>query len=488
LGKSKIKGQEHSMPDSTLSVVIAGGGFCGAMTLVHLVRIADKELNITLINKGYPLSKGIAYKSYSNIHLLNVEARNLSAFPDQPDHFVEWCLKKDLKINKAEIPTSYLPRNLYGNYLEEIFKDCINNIPPNISIRILDDEVVDVDKTGSGLTVSTLQGKKINADRLLLATGNSEPGPPVLNDVSFLKSKNYFSNPWNENAILSLPDRESVLIVGTGLTMVDVVLGLREKNFNGKIIALSPHGYNILPHRKLPPQKYILDEISPPYELEKLFRLFYRHIREARQRGLPGETVVDAIRSKTQEIWQLLSLSDRKKFMVHLRHLWGVARHRLPVFVHSQIQQMIRNNTLEIVAGRIINISENKNGVDIKIRRRKDQSEFVIHVARVINCTGPQTDIRKQQSMLYDSLLKKGIIRSDDMNLGIDATREGKTINSSGTISESIFAIGSLLKGKLWESTAVPELRKQALQVAELFLEKKDFANTPFIENTASKS
>src|SRR6185436_6655059 len=120
-------------------------------------------------------------------------------------------------------------------------------------------------------------------------------------------------------------------------------------NFKGKVIALSPHGYNILPHRKLPPQRYILDELSPPYDLENLFRLFYKHIRQARKRGLPGETVVDAMRAKTQEIWQLLSLADKKKFMTHLRHMWGVARHRLPAYVHEDLQEMMRDKKLEVI-------------------------------------------------------------------------------------------------------------------------------------------
>src|SRR6185436_5126335 len=144
-------------------------------------------------------------------------------------------------------------------------------------------------------------------------------------------------------------------------------------NFKGKVIALSPHGYNILPHRKLPPQRYILDELSPPYDLENLFQLFYKHIREARKRGLSGETVVDAIRARTQEIWQQLTLDDKKKFMVHLRHLWGVARHRLPAYVHEEVQKLIKDEKLQVIAGRIKNITETNHGMQIKIKKRKDQ-------------------------------------------------------------------------------------------------------------------
>lgn len=457
--------------DSEFSVVIIGGGFCGVMTLINLINNADKKIAITLINKGYPIARGVAYKTYSDLHLLNVETKNMSAFHDQPDHFLKWCLNQEnIFFNNDELPFTYLPRNIYGRYLDEIFEEKINNIPANVSLQIIDDEATDIDKHNHRLIVRTTSGINIISDKIILATGNCEPGPPTLSNQAFLQSKNYFSNPWFENAVLGLQDDQTTLIIGTGLTMVDVIIGLREKNFKGKIIALSPHGYNILPHRKLPPQQYILDELLPPYDLENLFRLFYKHIRAARKRGLPGETVIDAIRVKTQEIWQHLSLNDKKKFMMHLRHLWGVARHRLPSFVHQEIQQMINEEELKVIAGRIRNITEGENGFEIIIRKRKDQSELILKVARIINCTGPETDIRKQKSLLFCSLLKKGIIRPDVMNLGIDATSEGQIIDEKNIVSNQIFAIGSLLKGKLWESTAIPEIRIQAFHLAELIL------------------
>ena len=457
--------------DSTFSVVIVGGGFCGVMSLINIINKTDKMADITLINKGYPLARGVAYKTYSDLHLLNVETKNMSAFHDQSDHFLQWCLnQKDIHIGKEELPFTFLPRNVYGRYLDEIFEEKIKNLPENISLEIIDDEVTDIDKYNQQFIVRTSSGKNIPADKILLATGNSEPCSPILTNPAFLKSKNYFSNPWSEKAILGLQDHQTTLIIGTGLTMVDVIIGLRENDFNGKIIALSPHGYNILPHREMPPQRYILDELSPPYNLENLFRLFYKHIRESRKRGLSGETVVDAIRAKTQEIWQLLTLDDKKKFMTHLRHLWGVARHRLPANVHQQIQQLIKEEKLEVIAGRIRKIAECENGIEIKIRKRKDQSELILKVARIINCTGPETDIRKQKSSLFDALLKKGIARPDVMNLGIDATADGQVIDENNIISNQIFAIGSLLKGKLWESTAIHELRIQAYRVAELIL------------------
>jgi uncharacterized NAD(P)/FAD-binding protein YdhS len=456
---------------STVSII--GGGFCGVMSMVHLAAGADFPLHLTLFNSRYPTGRGIAYNTYSERHLLNVEARNMSAFHSQPSHFADWCRGiKSIGISPDQIPFSYVPRNYYGQYLNEIMENTVKNPPPGVSIDIVEEEVTDLEHEDR-IRVITAGGKKIQSDKVILATGNHEPGNPGIPGMSFLESKNYFPNPWSEDAVRGLRKGDTVLIIGTGLTMVDIVLGLEEKKFDGHIIALSPRGFNILPHRKYNPQRSILDELAPPYDLKNLFRLVYKHIRRARLNGESGETVVDAIRSKTQEIWQHLTLDEKKTFMTHIRHLWGVARHRIPGEVHAQIQELIKESKLEVIAGRVKDFSEDDSGITVTIHKRKDQTDAELRVARVINCTGPQSDIRKHDSDLIKNLVRKGTILPDEMNLGVHATADGRIIGADGSISERIFTLGSLLKGKLWESTAVPELRVQAERIASMILQKQ---------------
>ena len=458
--------------NSNFTIVIAGGGFCGMMALVQLIRKTKFPSEIILINKGYSVACGIAFQSYTNSHLLNVEGRNMSAFPDDPDHFVNWIkLNYADRYAESEIPTTYFPRNLYGYYLQQVLNQAMQNAPDHLKVRIVQDEITAIVPEYGFLRVDTLSKNSFRADKIILATGNSEPGPPLLKENTFLQSKNYYSNPWTENAVLGLQHDDTVLIIGNGLTMVDVVIGLRDKNFTGNIISLSPRGFNILPHRKAQPQKYILDDLQPPYSLDHLFLIFHKHIRRAHENGMHGETVVDAMRAKTQEIWQQLSLPDKRKFMTHLRHLWGVARHRLPETIYNQMQNEIASNKLKVLAGRIQAIEVLKTHFTVSFTGRKDQLKNSIQVARIINCTGPQTDIRKMNSTLYDNMLKQGIVKSDEMNLGIYAMPDGRVIDNSGNTSESIFALGSLLKGTLWESTAVPELRIQADRVTDLLLD-----------------
>ena len=248
------------------------------------------------------------------------------------------------------------------------------------------------------------------------------------------------------------------------------LLDFRKKKFNNKIYALSPKGFNILAHRPHHPQREILDELAPPYEIEKLVQLFRKYVHKAWKHGESGETVVDAVRSKTQEIWQSLDLKDKQRFMSHVRHLWGVARHRLPAHIHNQVQDLITQGKLEILAGRIQDAFEEDGLVTLKIKRRKSQQEETIKVARVINCTGPQTDILKFDSLLFQNIIRKGYIFPDEMKLGVEANPDGRILQKDGKPSSQLFTLGTLLKGKLWESTAVPELRMQTKKLAELLL------------------
>lgn len=457
------------MGDSTkMRIGIIGGGFCGVMTLVHLVKNAG-SLELFLFNKDYPTARGIAYKTFSDQHLLNVEARNMSAFPAEPDHFVNWCTIHQVKPTGADIPTSYLPRNVYGKYLEEIFRECLENCPDSVKIHLVETEITDLSKLNDAYQLTTSDNRIISVDKVVLATGNAVPQDPKLLNNDFLSSRFYFGNPWNHAAVKGVEKEDTILIIGTGLTMVDIVLSLEENNFNGRIIAMSPHGFRILPHRRNHLQRSILDELSPPYKLDEVFRLFYKHVRQARLHGSSGEAVVDAVRSKTQEIWQQLSLAEKRRFMTHLRHMWGVARHRLPKDIHGRIESMIDQSRLQVIAGKLTNAIAHETYATVFIAL-KNGSMLETTVNRVINCTGPQSDIRKQNSLLFRNLLKKKVISADEMNLGIHASANGRIIGEDGIPSDSFFALGTLLKGKLWESTAVPELRVQAARIADLLL------------------
>ncbi len=454
------------------TIAIIGGGFCGNMLAVHLLGTSKESLHIVLINSGYPLSKGVAYSSYSHKHLLNVPAKNMSAFPDKPAHFMDWIKKHEnyRVIDQSALPGMFLPRNIYGYYLKELFDTAIRKKPDFISISFVHDEAIDIEEKDEKAHIHFSVSPSVLADKVVLAIGNQSPGNPALKDNSFYSSRNYYGNPWLHEAVNHLDPEKEVFILGNGLTMVDIVLGLKEKKHHGKIHSLSPNGFQILPHRVSEPYTALIDELKPPYDLQKVISLFRKHVKKLRDQGMAGEAAVDSLRPLTQKVWQSWSKQEKERFMYHLRHMWGVARHRLPMDVHKMIQQMILDDKLEIIAGRIHSIIETERGIRISFKRRRDQKNYEVNVARVINCTGPLSDIKKVDRPLIKNLISRKMIHADEMNLGIDAIADGTIINNDGTMSKYLFTIGQPLRGLLFESTAVPELRDQAKKLSEKLL------------------
>lgn len=448
------------------AIAIIGGGFSGSFTAVQLIRQHRQPLRILLFNCRYPVARGIAYDTYSDEHLLNVKAGNMSAIDGEPDHFVNWFLQQaeGKGLDPGQVPFMFLPRSVYGRYLSDVFEQQLLRLPPSVSVEIVQQEVTDLRREDHHWSIVTEPGRRIKAEAVVLATGNSLPGTPSgLTGIS--ESSRYCGNPWLESCVVTTNERE-VLIVGTGLTMVDIVLGLRGKGYTGTIIAISPKGFDILPHRNFPPHKAILDELREPYHIDQLVRVFRQHVFAIRKLGISGEAVVDALRSKTQEIWQQLSSREKRQFIQHLRHLWGMARHRLPFTIHEQIQREIRKGSLIIRAGRILSASEEQTRIKLEIRPRGSDATETLRVDRVINCTGPQPDIRKVASPLLQRLTDRGLIVPHELNLGIEATTDGRIIDSDGNAQTDFLTLGTLLRGALWESTAVPELRVQAAGVA----------------------
>jgi len=455
-------------------IAIVGGGFCGALTLAQLCRQSSIPLSIRLINKENPAGRGIAFSSYNASHLLNVAAAKMSAFPDDPGHFVKWVCDKPAyqQFHLENLGELFLPRVIYGHYLEELLEYQLKNLPAWIDVSIVSDEVIDITCTDKGNEVFLKNGSPFLADKVILATGNFVPAnPSIVNKSFYEKGKAYFPDPWKENAVSDAAGCKHILIIGTGLTMVDNVLSLIEKGFEGKITAVSTKGFFPLSHKKTAPYTAMLPEMNASFPLVRLYHIFKKHIREVLAGGVTGEVVVDAVRPLTQEIWINLSLKEKKSFMQHLRHLWGVARHRLPADIHQRMTELMKQGKLEIVAGRLYDM-EQVNGSLIKAGIRLRRSGELLHLEadRVINCTGPQMDIRKIDNDLIRNLISRGLLCPDEMYLGMQAFPDGTLVNAEAVPSNVLFTLGSNLKGILWESTAVPELRVQAKNLARMII------------------
>lgn len=450
------------------TVAIIGGGFAGAATVINLCKKQKRPLKILFFNESFPLAKGIAYSSKNDYHVLNVAAGKMSLFNNEPLHFVNWIKSHAKQYATDDLASRFLPRFVFGNYMAHVFNEVLA-ISNTCNVLRVEERICDVTVDEDGYKIKTKSGNNFMASKVLYAPGNFIPEVPKSVDQTLTTAKRYFSNPWTEEATDKLNDKEDVLILGTGLTMVDTVLSLLEKNFKGNIIAASTHGFFPLPHRKYEPYSDILIELKRPYSINQIFDAFRKHVKEARKRNMFGASVVDALRPFTQDIWLQLDLTEKRRFINHVRHTWGLARHRLPVEVYERIAPLLESGKLKILAGRIKESKITDGEVEVVISERKTQIPVFMKVQRIINCTGPQTDITRIEDELMKNLLQKNIIEPDELKLGIRATAYGNVITSN-KISTSFFTIGGMLRGVLWESTAVPEIRVQAERAAQMLM------------------
>ena len=462
-----------------VKISIIGAGFSGTMLVVHLLRNINTEVEINLFNENEALNTGVAFQPYSQKSLLNVISSKMSAFVDEPNHFLNWVMlqKNFYDKDRALIANSFLPRYLYGIYLKEIWKDALKLADKKgIKLNVIISSVKDLTVIPSSINLELKNGESLSTDFCVIASGNLLPGNPRIKSSFFNESKYYFQNPWDIRSVSDINSEEPVLIIGNGLTMVDTVMGLLENGFQGRILSISPNGFNILPHRHngLTYTK-LVEEISDKTNLFDLVKLFNKHMKLIREYGLSAEPLIDSLRPLTQTIWRRLTTIEKRIFMGRLRHLWGVARHRIPLHIHDKLQQLRIDDRLHIFSGKIIDIIEKDGKITVSFYDKKKQVPVELNVSRVINCTGPETNLLKLEDHYLKNALLKGILSQDDLKLGINADPNTfEVLDQSGRVQTGLYTIGSNLKGVLWESTAVSDLRVQAERIAENIASKID--------------
>jgi uncharacterized NAD(P)/FAD-binding protein YdhS len=450
-------------------VVVIGGGFCGVATAVNLARLTDAPLEVSVLNSGHALGRGVAYGTRRPEHLLNVVARNMSALADQPDHFVEWLgTRSDFAdVPAAELRERFVPRRVYGDYLQALLLWYARAFADGKKVRIDRHEAtaVDVVPDGEHATVRTAEGLALEADHVVLATGN--PPPADLPGLG-LDHPRYFRDPWS-NWETRLPDRrEPVALLGTGLTMVDAYLTLGALGWEGKVYALSRNGLLPMSHFKGPDYPAFPGRDPVGTSLEEMLLLFQTHCRSLREQGLNPATLVDKMRPYTQRVWQSFSLAEKRRFLDEHRTKWNVARHRVPEVASRQVTDAIEAGRLEVIAGRVTALTADGAGLQVVTHGSDGARE--LSVGAVVNCTGPAEGSAVSSPELYRNLLDRGLVSSDEIGLGVRATADFAALDRFGERSKWLMVLGPPLKGILWETTAVPELRAQAFRVAEVIV------------------
>jgi uncharacterized NAD(P)/FAD-binding protein YdhS len=438
------------MKSDSAGAVIIGGGYSGTMIAAELAR---RGVRSTVVEAGGRDGRGTAYSTPEEAHLLNVIAGRMGAWADKPGDFAEAVAAEGYQ------PDDFVSRRRYGEYLRGILDEAV----ANGKATILNGEAISAERIADGWTVCLGDGSRIQGKALVLAQGNFAPEPPSF--ARDLPNRLFVNDPWSDEGRAKISAAAAaggdILIVGTGLTMVDVVLSLDEAGHRGRIVALSRRGLAPRAHGDHHAAPINLDEV-PRGSVRQMLRWLRRQSAK-----LGWRAVLDALRPHNQQLWQALGQEERRRFLRHARPWWDVHRHRIAPEVAGRIGRLVQDGRLEIVAGRIADMREENGGLGVEIRRRGRPTPGPSlsregRYALAVNCTGPLGSISSVRDPLLSGLLEQGLARPDALDLGLEVDERSRIEGA-----ERAWALGPLTKGKWWEITAVPDIRGQLAAVAD---------------------
>ena len=434
------------------SFIIVGGGASGVMLAAQLLKSDDPALRVTLVDKRGVYGRGLAYSTRLDDHLLNVSARGMSAFPDLPDHFYTWLARRSA-LPDGDGPF-FAPRRLYGDYLGEIVSELASRDPQRL--RLVEGLASSVVPNASGNEIKLANGSSLIAHAVILAAGHdTEP----TSEIGFAVRP-------DSDVDTPLPPEARVLILGTGLSMVDTWLSLRANGHRGPVTALSRRGLLPTPHR--PGRPLVLDIADVPLgtDLSYFVDWFRELVRFHEKAGGNWRDVVDGIRPFNQRIWQSWPVYARRRFLEHTKAWWDIHRHRMAPPIHERLKGAIEAGDLKLLAGRILDARTTPDGYLVRIQPRHRSCVEEIAVARVYDCTGIVRDVASGSLRVVRSLVDRGLARNDPLRVGLDVTTDCAVIDASGKASDRIYAIGPLTRGTFFEIDAIPEIRVQAARLA----------------------
>jgi uncharacterized NAD(P)/FAD-binding protein YdhS len=451
-------------------VAIVGGGASGALCAAHLLlaaRRAAVRIRITIVDRHGRYGPGLAYSTARPCHLLNVPAGRMSAFPDEPDHFLAWARRADPSTG----PDTFAPRGLYGSYLTSVLASAERAAPAGALERVAGEVVSAAADPGGTIRLGLADGASIDAGCVIFAVGNlprEKPGWAA--DVEC--AGRFIASPYQPGAFDGVGDGDEVLLFGTGLTMVDAALDLAGKRPGAGLRAISRHG--LLPHRHAPAdpgagaRPVAAVEFDPAAgDPRDLVRAIRRAVEAEPRRW---REVVDSLRPRSEELWNSFDDDARRLLLDRFGRYWAVHRHRMAPRVGERIDELLRTRRLRIDEGGVAGVDAGTRSVRVV---QRDGGTLDRHYDWIVDCAGGPTDIARSPDTLMTQLIASGFANVHPLRRGVETDQSARIVARDGRTHPNAFALGPPRLGGVFETTAIPEIRRQAQALADQVL---DFA------------
>ncbi|MDE1194117.1 MAG: FAD/NAD(P)-binding protein [Pseudomonas sp.] len=453
-------------------ILIVGGGLSGTMLAVQLLRLPGKR-RIVIIESRSELGRGEAYSATELGHTLNGNAARMSVDPDDTNDLTQWLTDYIAaggwpESDEQHVPVAELfpPRGIFGLYVQQRLAEAqAVGAAHGSTVEHVRGEVTDLQSDATGVIITLADDTRLSGRFAVLATGMFAAARTPQRDSNALNAAAV--DPWDVEAMRQLDPQGRVLIIGSGLTMVDAVVSLEQAGHRGPIDVFSRHG--LLPHvRRQPPTwpDFLGDDHSIR-STRQLVRALREQCEQAIAQGIDWQAPLDTVRVHIPRLWSQATDLQRRQFVRHVRPWWESHHHRSPPPSAQLLDRLVQEGRLQIHAASLQSVEAPQAGqVRISLRYRGEDQPRVESGAALINSTGIQYDWRRVDRALPRNLLARGLIQPGPLALGIGADPGGAVLNAQGQVSDRLFAMGPPLRGMWWESTAVTDVALQAKALA----------------------
>ncbi len=456
------------------AIAVVGTGFSGVATALQLMRELPAGATLCVLGQEARPGRGLAYGTGCDSHLLNVPAGRLGWDPADEHGFARWLAAEGRPAGAAD----FVPRRWMADYLGATWAQGLAAARARgVRVQTALPGLRALQRSHHGWRLETDDGQVGRAAQVLLATGHLPPRAPSLGSGGDWQAAGFWPDPWRRPDDWLPPAEAGVLLVGSGLTAVDLVIELRDRGHRGPIHLVSRRGCLPQPHRVaearprpgLQPVAHLGAALHPRSALAAV----RAWVRDAEAEGLDWRDVMASLRAGTPRLWQRLSLRDRRQFLRHLQPWWDSHRHRMAPALWQRLEADRAAGRLTAWTGRLAGVQPlpGTPGLwQVTLQPRDGRPAQEIAVAAVVNCTGPSGRLRDAQDPLLAALRDQGLLSADALDLGLLVDAEHRPLDRCGVAVEDLYYVGPMLKAQHWEAIAIPELRVHAQQAARSLL------------------
>ncbi len=440
------------MRTAPLTVGVIGGGFTGAACAIACLGRFPQPFRLVIVEPSAVLGRGVAYGGHHPLHLLNVRTRDLSVHADRPGDFLNWAFRQ---LDQGEnhdslheaLAHTFLPRQLFGEYVRQRLFEAVEQ-RPDVEFSTKRAVARAIHEERGGYAIELERGKSVPCDAVIVATAYGLQGGSTRGALS----------PYEALPPDRLARARSIALIGSGLTMVDVLMSARREGFQGIATIISRRGQLPRPHapKGVLPHLLALPRSKHVSMLEASLRIACELAEEG---GTPWQAVINGLRASLQDLWQQLPVAEQARFLRHLRPFFDAHRHRLPAEIHARLMSDLDRGRAVLLRGSVMGIERTGQGFRLEVLKRGAAAPAIMDADLAFDCSGFKPDLDQP---LIRGMIEKGLARPDAHRLGLAVEPNGQVLGRRGEATRGLFAVGPLCQGTLWEITAVPEIVRQA--------------------------